>query len=129
MIQDTHFEDPNSPDLSTDSHNLYRQIIGPLIYLTTTVRPDIAFAVRRLSHHLANPKEIHMNGVIKIIVYIKKTRDYVIKYDGNCRELEIYADASHNVRDERHKSVTGVLVMFAGAPTNWISKRQSVISK
>jgi hypothetical protein len=37
---------------------LYRQLVGYLIYLTTTW-PNISFAVSMVSRFMSNPKEIH----------------------------------------------------------------------
>ena len=37
---------------------LYKQLVGSLIYLTTT-RPDIAFAVGIVSRFMAEPKQSH----------------------------------------------------------------------
>lgn len=37
----------------------YRQIIGGLMYLTVSTRPDIAFVVGRLSQYLENPSKDH----------------------------------------------------------------------
>jgi len=126
MIINTNFNDQDSIKLNEYQHNWYRRIIGCLRYLTTTVRPDIAYAVHHLSHHLSNPKEIHMHGLMRIVGYVKRTFDYEITYKQDKSELEAFADASHNIPDEGNKSVTGILIMFGGAPIHWISKRQTI---
>lgn len=41
---------------------LYRQLVGSLIYLTTT-RPDLAYAVSVLSHFMTQPHDIHWSTV------------------------------------------------------------------
>ena len=38
-----------------DKSNAYARLIGSLQYLATAMRPDIAFAVNRLSAFTANP--------------------------------------------------------------------------
>lgn len=52
--------DPNSPDY-LDSRR-YRTIVGKLLYLTVT-RPDISFAVGRVSQFMEKPKKVHWNAV------------------------------------------------------------------
>ena len=42
-----------------DAHFNYRQVIGEAIYAMVTCRPDISFAVIKLSQSSANPSEIH----------------------------------------------------------------------
>ena len=39
--------------------NKYRQVIGSLIYLMTSTRPDISYSVGLLSRFMANPIELH----------------------------------------------------------------------
>ncbi|KAF7824347.1 putative copia-type protein [Senna tora] len=50
--------------------SLYRKAIGSLQYLVVT-RPDIAFAVNKLSQFLSQPTEVHFQGVKRILRYIK----------------------------------------------------------
>jgi len=61
------------------NNTLYMQIIGSLMYLTST-RPDIIFVVNMLSRHLTHPTEIHLQAVKKVLRYIKCTLAYGIFY-------------------------------------------------
>lgn len=48
----------------------YRRLIGRLLYLCIT-RPDITFAVHKLSQYVSNPCEHHMVAAHRIIKYLK----------------------------------------------------------
>ena len=50
----------------------YRQMIGPLMYLTNT-RPDICFAVNTLILYLTDPRSVHLIAAKHILRYLKGT--------------------------------------------------------
>ena len=39
---------------------LYREIVGALIYVMTSTRPDLCYIVTKLSQHLARPNSNHI---------------------------------------------------------------------
>nr|GFA81365.1 hypothetical protein [Tanacetum cinerariifolium] len=49
---------------------LYRSMIGSLMYLTTS-RPDIMFAVCACARHQVTPKECHLHTVKRIFRYLR----------------------------------------------------------
>ena len=57
----------------------YRQLVGSLIYLTTT-RPDISFAVGILSRFMQKPCEGHWSAAKRVLRYLKGTQDFGLKY-------------------------------------------------
>ena len=59
---------------TTDSTQ-YRQVLGSLQYLALT-RPDISFAVNKLSQYMHQPSAIHWSAVKRILRYLKGTLDH-----------------------------------------------------
>jgi hypothetical protein len=52
----------------------YREIIGSLNYLVSTIRPDISFSVNYLARFMDNPGIIHWNNLLNIIAYIRDNK-------------------------------------------------------
>ena len=53
------FIDMESPPL--EGPNLYRQIVGSLIYTMTGTRPDLCHIVTKLSQHMSKPTVATLN--------------------------------------------------------------------
>jgi hypothetical protein len=72
----------------------YSQIIGSLMYLASTTRPDISFAMSKLSRFVSNPEDTHWHTLERVLRYLKGTISYGIHYTGYLRVLEGYCDAN-----------------------------------
>ena len=72
----------------------FREAIGSLLYLSVVSRPDIAFAVNKLSQFLDRPQKKHWIMVKRVLRYIKETSDFGILYKGDhdTNSLHIYCD-------------------------------------
>lgn len=53
---------------------VYRKIVGGLQYLCLT-RPDIAFAVNKISQYIHSPHDVHWTIVEHMLRYVKGTLD------------------------------------------------------
>jgi len=53
----------------------YLSLIGALMYLANSTRPDIAFAVNLLARHSAAPTKRHWAGGKQILRYLNGTKD------------------------------------------------------
>ena len=58
---------------------LYRQLVGSLLYLTHS-RPDLSFAVGRVSRYMQTPHESHWKAAKIILRYIRGTIQFGIHY-------------------------------------------------
>eukprot|EP00171_Calliarthron_tuberculosum_P001087 IDg1087t1 len=107
----------------------YRQVIGSLMYLMIGTRPDIAFAVGKLSQHCENPNLRHWIATKRVLRYIKGTRNLGITY-GTKSSLEPlgYCDSDWGGCIETRKSTEGYLFLIAGGAVCWRSKKQSIIA-
>ena len=65
----------------------YRQGIGELIYAMITCRPDIAYAVIKLSQYSTRPAPLHFDAVKQVYKYLWQTRDKgIIYWRNNARD-------------------------------------------
>lgn len=107
----------------------YRQIIGSLMYLTVSTRPDIAFIVGKLCQHLDNPSFDHWYAAKRVLAYLKATSDHGIVYYGASDPiLRVFTDADYAMCVDTRKSTSGVVITFLESPIAWISHKQGVVA-
>lgn len=98
----------------------YASAIGCLMYATHCTRPDIAFAVSKLSQYTSNPN--------KVLGYLKRTSALNLTYTSYPEVLEGYSDASWVNHTGDSKSMSGWIYTLAGGAVSWASKKQTCIS-
>jgi hypothetical protein len=69
-------------------------MIVSLMYLASATRPDISFAVSKLSRLTSNPRDDHWRVLERVMHYLVGTIDYKIHYSGYPAVLEGYNDAN-----------------------------------
>ena len=70
----------------------YSQIIGSLMYLASATRPNISFAMSKLSRFVSKPGDDHWHVHERVMRYLKGTASYGIHYTRYPRVLEGYSD-------------------------------------
>ena len=107
----------------------YQQLIGCLLWITLGTRPDIAFAVNRLSQYASNPTVKHWKLALYVLCYLSGTSDLRLCYNGSGRSGLIGfsdSDWAEN-KDDRH-STSGYAFLMADAAVSWVSHRQKTVS-
>ncbi|XP_073526018.1 uncharacterized protein [Phyllobates terribilis] len=106
----------------------YSSVIGCLMYAMTSTRPDIAFAVGKLSRYTSNPSVHHWQAVYRVLRYLKGTMNFGLVYDGFPHVLEGYSDASSITNEEDHYSTSGWVFLLGGGAISWASKKQTCMT-
>ncbi|CAM8986844.1 unnamed protein product [Rhodiola kirilowii] len=106
----------------------YSQVIGCLMYAMTSTRPDIAYAVGKLSRYTSNPSTHHWEAIRRVLKYLKGTMNYGLVYAGFPSVLEGYSDASWITNLEDHSSTSGWVFLLEGGAISWASKKQTCIT-
>ena len=92
----------------------YSQIIGSLMYLASATRPDIMFAVCKLSRFVSNSGDVHWRAVERIMRYLKGTVNYGLHYTGYPSVLEGYCDANWISDADEMKATTRYIFTLGG---------------
>ena len=72
----------------------YRSVIGMMMFVAMSTRPDITFAVYQCAKFNANPKQCHEEAVKRIERYLRRTRDKSLILTSNkSQQLDCYVDA------------------------------------
>ena len=130
--------DTQERPLDKDEHSLYRSMVGALIWVSSTTRPDIAFITGTLSQTLQNPTAGHLTQAKKVWRYLKATVDEKLTYTKNgfndftytTQDMKLagYSDADWASSKTDRKSTTGYVFRVAGAATSWKSKKQPTVA-
>ena len=113
--------------ISVDSSK-YRCMIGCLLHLTAS-RPDIMFSVSLCARFQDNPKESHMNAVVRIFRYLKSTPYLGVWYPkASGIEISIYTDSDHAGDYVDRKSTSGVCTFVGECLTQWSCQKQTALA-
>jgi hypothetical protein len=109
----------------------YRKAIGILLYLSTTSRPDIAYAVSQLSRFVDSPRIRHYTSLKHLLRYLKGTKDFGLVLGGKGDfVLGGYSDSDWASNQEDRRSMGGYC--FTTGPTDgvvaWASKGQHSVA-
>jgi hypothetical protein len=91
-------------------------------------RPDIAYAVIKMSQFSANPSQTHLDKVMYIMHYLVGTQDYKIVYDGKKGAgLQTYTDSDWAADDIKRRSTTRYLATMTSGSVYWQSCLQKTV--
>jgi len=107
----------------------YRSLVGCLIYLAVGTRPDISYSVQQLSQFLDCYSYSHWNAAIRVVRYLKGTRDLELTLGGD-NEIKImgFTDSDWANCPDTRRSVGGYLFTLGSGPISWQSKRQRTVA-
>jgi len=107
----------------------YRKAVGSLMYLMVWTRPDLAFAIGKLSRFVSCYGEEHWAAIKRVLRYVKGSMDKGLVFDKNSScFLQGYSDADWAGDHETQRSTTGFTFVFGGAVVSWGSKLQKTVA-
>ena len=67
----------------------YSSIVGSLIYIAITARPDLAFAIGKVSRGMHQPNPRHIAMLKHLLGYLRKTQNFKMVYKQNNNAVEV----------------------------------------
>ena len=121
---------------SFDGQFDYRSIIGKMLYLEKSTRPDIAYAVHQCARFASDSKEEHGKAVKWLGRYLLETRDKGMILKPGKQSFDVYVDADFcgNWKSDEAddpstaRSRSGYVIMYANIPISWASKMQTEVA-
>lgn len=107
----------------------YSQIIGSLMYLASATRPDISYAVCKLSRFTSNPGDDHWRALERVMRYLVGTMDYGIHYSGYPAVLEGYSDSNWISDADELYATSGYVFTLGGGAVSWRSSKQTILTR
>ena len=92
-------------------------------------RPDIAFAVKKLSQFSANPSQEHLDKALYICKYLRGTSNYALIYDGSTgKVIQAFTDSDWGTDPNERCSTTGYFFKLANAVFCWQSHGKKTVA-
>ena len=127
------------PDISdADLKEKYQRLVGCLIYLAVSTRPDIAFASMWLGKFSANPTRSHFLAAKHVLRYLAGTRTFALSYglphpstpsslggfmhNMGCSDADWASDVTHR------RSISGFCFFFCGSLISWSAVKQRTVA-
>lgn len=119
--------DSNEPII--DDPQLYRRLVGRMMYLTIT-RPDITYAANRLCQFTSAPKNSHLKAAYKVLHYLKGTIGLGGLFYSSSSDmiLKAFTDADWGSCKDSRRSTTGYCMFLGNSLISWKSTKQPTVS-
>lgn len=103
----------------------YAEIVGSLLWVSVSTRPDIAFSVGALARYLSCPTTAHLGAAKHVLRYLSGTRSHGIVFqDHGITAITAFCDSDYAACVDTRRSTTGFVFTMYGGAVSWASKLQ-----
>lgn len=111
---------PMDPKLKLNNHDgplladpsQYRRLVGRLLYLTLS-RPDITYAIHKLSQYISQPHLPHLHAIHHLLRYLKQNPGQgIFLSSSTALQLKAFSDADWAACPDSRKSITGFCIFL-----------------
>jgi hypothetical protein len=115
-------------DKTMVDEELYRQLIGSLLYLALRTRPDILVAVSILARFSQSPTAYCHRGAKRVVRYLRGTTDIALVYRSGTTEINAFEDSDYAGNTIDRKSVSVYFIKLGNVACIWGSKKQIAVA-
>ena len=102
------------------------------MYVASGTRPDIMFTVSKLSRFLDCYREAHWQAAVRVVRYLKGTRDLALEIGGTSSLPSLIGycdlDYANDPGAKGRRSVSGYCFTLGSGVVSWSSKKQKTIA-
>lgn len=110
----------------------YLSLVGSLVWISTSTRPDISFATSALAAFNSKPLKKHWTAALRVLSYLRATKSVGLQYNANPfwngEPVVAFSDSDWASNTSTRKSQGGYTTMTAGCATIWKSRPQKCVS-
>jgi hypothetical protein len=115
--------------LEGDKKFPFRELVGSIMYLAHSTRPDLALSASELSAHCNDVGTKHVMAAKRTLRYLAGTQSRGIFLPTNLRfSILGYSDSDFAGDLIGRRSTSGRLLLVGGAPLLWAARRQRIVA-
>jgi transposase InsO family protein len=109
----------------------FQKLLGSLNYVCERSRPDISYAVNKLSRFANCATEEHFKYLLRILKYLKYTEELEMVYENHmeAESFECFCDASFGDDEFDRKSTSGYLIRLFGNLVHYKTRKQTLVTQ
>lgn len=105
----------------------YKLVVGALQYCIVS-KLDISYAVNQLCQFMHSPLDVHWVAIKRVLLYLKGTIDFGLRYSSNDIVLNAYCDSDWTGNPDDRKNTNGCGIFFGLNLISWTAKKQNIVS-
>ncbi|KAJ1603993.1 hypothetical protein NDA14_003418 [Ustilago hordei] len=109
----------------------YLVIVGKLLWVANSTRPDLSLTMGVLARHMREPSQEHYQAAQRVLCYLESTRQVGLVYrvSGSQEPLVAHSDANWaSDATIQRRSTSGSVALVYGNPVAWKSATQKCVS-
>jgi hypothetical protein len=116
-------------DFNEEIAHKFRRCLGSVMYVMTCTRPDLCYAISKLSRYMSKPNEQHWIAMKRVLRYLQQTAHVSLLLDSDSTlTVTGYCDADWGTDTDDRRSITGACFFVGGALISWMSRRQVTVA-
>ncbi|SOV06091.1 uncharacterized protein UDID_19267 [Ustilago sp. UG-2017a] len=109
----------------------YPVIVGKLLWVANSTRPDLSLTVGVLARHMREPSQEHYQAAQRVLRYLESTKEVGLVYRASESQEPLVTHSDANWASDatiQRRSTSGSVALVYGNPVAWKSATQKCVS-